>query len=446
MGPLSLGAILPSIVMAILIEILMEPPIPRNSALCSAPMARASIIISAKNEAARIEACLQSLLQQKCSFSFEILVIDNQSSDSTTALVKKFARRHRGKIFLYSQKKPGSPACRNLGARKAKGEFLLFTDADCTFHNKWVEEMVAGFSSTLPVGAVGGLTLSKFSKTPSMVEKYLDQKFAFWEEDRVSDFPAFLPWAPTCNLAVKKEIFLALSGFDENWKTAAYDVDFCWRLELCGFVVSYAPKAMVNHERRGTLPALFRQRENYAYYNSALLDTYEKSLGFSKLGTQWERAQARARYLLSLAKKTKNPREIAFRSLDALSLFAQVGGKTRAKISYPKGSQKLDPSRSGICAALESKLENPYRHLHREGWTYWEHKIKGEKNPDLVLYHPRTAQRLKLNASARKVLEVKSRSGQAEDAARGIHKKKHSGLLHEIDETTNELRSLGLLP
>jgi len=424
----------------------MEPPIPRDSALCSGPMARASIIISAKNEAKRIEACLQSLLQQKCSFSFEVIVVDNQSEDDTKDLVKQISLRHRGKISLYTQKKPGSPACRNLGAQKAKGEFLLFTDADCTFHSRWVEEMVAGFSNSLPVGAVGGRTLSKFSPSPSLVERYLDQKFAFWEEDRIADFPAFLPWAPTCNLAVRKDIFLALSGFDENWKTAAYDVDFCWRMELCGFVMGYAPKAIVNHERRSTLRALIKQRENYAYYNEALLKTYEKILGFSKLETQWERAQAKARYVVSLAKKTKSAQEISFRSLDALSLLAQMGGKTRARISYPKRNPKLDSARAGKSRALERKLENPYRHLHQEGWAYWEHKKSNEKNSNLVLYHPRTTQRLKLNGSARKILEVKSRKGQAEDAARGIHRKKNSTLLLEIDEATTELRSLGLLP
>lgn len=259
------------------------PPIPLHSALASRFMARpiASVIISAKNEAPRLEGCIASLLAQKSKFSFEVHIVDNGSTDGTYTLARRLLKGQEN-FFVWREKKPGSPAARNHGARKARGNVLLFTDADCTFSSRWVEEMCKPLLSSIhyPLAAVGGFTESAFrdQRSPNLWERYLHELFEFWEHDRLGDFPAFLPWAPTCNLAVKKDVFLALKGFDEGWRSAAYDVDFCWRLVLCGFVIGYAPKAKLMHRRRNTLRGLLRQMQNYAYFNQSLLSTYQKEL------------------------------------------------------------------------------------------------------------------------------------------------------------------------
>ena len=185
----------------------MTAPLQANSALAFPQVARpiCTVIISAKNELKHVEACFHSLSQQRTRFPFEVILVDNGSTDGTFELAKKIAKKYRN-FFVYQELKPGSASARNHGAKKARGRVLVFTDADCRFAKNWLEEIskpLVHAEASYPLAAVGGRTESEFAKPghPNLVERYLDQLFAFWEKDRLAAFPAFLPWAPTCNLA-----------------------------------------------------------------------------------------------------------------------------------------------------------------------------------------------------------------------------------------------------
>jgi glycosyltransferase involved in cell wall biosynthesis len=413
----------------------------------------ASVIVSAKNEASRIEACLDSLARQKSRIPFEVLVVDNGSSDRTVSLVKAWiAKNKKTNFHLHRQKKPGSPAARNLGAKKSLGKVLLFTDADCEFDPRWVEEMSRPLLETElePLAALGGVTESSFQnqESPNLWERYLHQLFEFWEEDRLAAFPAFLPWAPTCNLAVRKDVFEGLGGFDENWRSAAYDVDLCWRLVLCGFILGHAPKAKLFHSRRSSLRGLLKQLENYAYFNESLLRTYRRALHLSSFEAAKERIVSKARRLHSLLGKTNNLQELALRTVDVLSTGATLSGKLKGKIFRPRASKKFLPMRQGEAPeALKKLLPAPYAHLHEEGWCYWKNPGDVDAEGDLILYNPKDGKRFRLNHSAWKIWEVKSLKGQSEDAAEKLGQNRDDEeVLRDVDEITADLRSRGLLP
>jgi glycosyltransferase involved in cell wall biosynthesis len=192
---------------------------------------KVSVIIAARDEAAHLPDCLASLQAQKTEFPFEVIVVDNCSQDNTLAIAKSFGVR------VFSELSPGTPKARNLGAKKALGEILVFTDADCSFPPNWLEEIAAPLldpNHELPIGVVGGKVTSAFVRPdwPNLFEHFADRLFYLWEErDRMERFPGFLPWAPTCNLAIKKELFEDLGGFEERW-TIGYDPDLCWRAAL----------------------------------------------------------------------------------------------------------------------------------------------------------------------------------------------------------------------
>ncbi len=408
-----------------------------------------SVIISAKNEAKRLEACFASLAAQKSRFPFEVHLVDNASADGTYALARKLAKKHKS-FHVWKEKKPGSPAARNHGAKKARGKVLLFTDADCFLHPRWVEEMAKPLlqNRAYPLVALGGRTESAFQeKKPNLWERYLDELFRFWEKDRISAFPAFLPWAPTCNLAVTREAFLAIGGFDEKWRIAAYDVDLCWRLVLAGFVFGYAPKAEVQHLRRNSLRGLLRQIENYAYYNHSLLSTYERLLGLSALDAKKERLISKARRTLVLFRATRSSEQFSHRAIDALAQLSALKGALEARISPAKGDPRLHNSRRGICPkSLQRLLPRGYAHLHAEGWCYWQDPADVNQEGDLMLFHPKRKEWFRLNESAWKIWEVKCEGGQSEDAAHALGQEEDPEILHDIDELTLDLRTRRLLP
>ena len=412
-----------------------------------------SVILSAKNEADRLEACFASLAAQKTRIPFEVIVVDNNSTDGTYALARRLAARQRRPFLVGKQKKPGAPAARNAGARKARGKVLVFTDADCTHNPHWLEELARPLlkQKSFPLAAVGGHTKSAFASRarPSLLERYLDGFFSFWDEDRLHAFPAFLPWAPTCNLAVRADVFQGLGGFDERWKTAAYDVDFCWRLSLCGFICGYAPKAEARHLRRGTVRAFFRQMENYAYYNHALLATYEKELDLSTFAARKERFLSRGRRTLSLIKGTTNITEARFRGLDAIVNVAALKGVLESQFTAEEGDPRLSATRQGVTPKdLRKLLPRGYAHLHNQGWCYWKAPSNvDDEAGDLILFQPRRSERFRLNETAWKVWEIKSERGQSEDAARALGQDdEDTEILRDIDQVTLDLRTRRLLP
>ncbi len=421
--------------------------------LCSVSKTKVSIILIAKNEAANLEHCLTGLAEQLVPFSYEVQVVDNQSSDSSHRIARSFAKSHPN-FHVWRQKKVGIPAARNLGARKANGEILVFTDANCRFPATWLSEITKPLllPQRLPVGAVGGFTEREFEGARSgralkLWEQYADELFQLWEQDRTKAFPGFLPWAPGCNLAVKKELFLALGGFEESWKLAAYDVDFCWRLALTGFQLAYAPRAHLIQKRKASLKTLLSQIENVSFYNQLLLKTYEKNLRYPPVVTKREKILTQARSAIESAKAIRSFEELSHRGVDSLVKLAAAKGQLRALYSRLRPSKELQASRQGVCSAVENTLPKNYRHLHEQGWCYWKDPADYDVDGDLVLFQAREREWFRLNESAWKVWEVKSTGGQSEDAAALLCEDRNDPeALNDVDHLTLDLHRKDLLP
>lgn len=104
-----------------------------------------SFIIPAKNEAGYIGKCLRSILEQTFSEDFEIVVVDNGSSDGTRAVVSE----NYPQAKIVEEKTVGTSAARQRGFLEAKGEWLIFLDADVRLPNQhWLSRVAAKIRST----------------------------------------------------------------------------------------------------------------------------------------------------------------------------------------------------------------------------------------------------------------------------------------------------------
>lgn len=407
-----------------------------------------SVIISAKNEAEHVAACFDSLSQQRTRIPFEVLLVDNGSRDETFRLATKLAKKRKN-FSVHKERKPGCAATFNCGARHARGQILIFADIDCRPSKTWLQELASPLlePSEIPLAAVGGSTKYDHAST-NLLERYLDEVCAFWEKDRLSDTPTFLPWTPAANFAVKREVFQELGGFDLRWKNAAYDMDFCWRLVLCGFMIGHAPRAEMRRLRHSSLRSVLKQMESSAFHNQALLSSYESILSLPTVKTRHERLIGRSRRALGLIGATTDLRQASFRGLDLLSVFFDVKGAVQSRLFRVEPNRRFRATRLGQTPpALEKMLPPGYRFLHHEGWAYWKAPRTVKKEGDLILFRPRQRERYRLNSTSWKIWEVKSTRGQSEDAAVALGKRpddEHA--LHDIDERTLELRTRRLLP
>lgn len=218
-----------------------------------------SVIIPVLNGHKLIGECIDSIISQDYpKDNFEVIVVDNGSTDGTIDIVKNFQKDNKN-INLYHQKIKSSYAARNLGIVQSKGDILVFTDADCIADKYWLSNIVRYFSDK-SVGGVAGEILP-YSKD-NIVEKYavteeiLSQKRTFNSK--------FLPYAQTANAAYRRELISQIGYFDEV--ISGGDADYSWRMQLhTNYKIVYAQNAKVLHKHRTDLKGLFKQRFKHGY-------------------------------------------------------------------------------------------------------------------------------------------------------------------------------------
>jgi glycosyltransferase involved in cell wall biosynthesis len=97
-----------------------------------------SVVIPVRNSENTIKECLNSVINQTYN-NFEIIIIDNASTDSTSEILDRYSKNL--KISVFSEASVGRGAARNLGTKKAKGELIAMIDSDCIAPNNWLEEI-----------------------------------------------------------------------------------------------------------------------------------------------------------------------------------------------------------------------------------------------------------------------------------------------------------------
>lgn len=202
-----------------------------------------SIIVPAKNEAAYIGDCIESLLKQDFSGRYEIIVVDNNSTDRTP-----FIAQQKGVRVVRCG--AGSPsAVRNCGARQAKFDMLAFIDGDCTAPKGWIRKAYSFLAGNKAVGAYGGPC--SISAEANWIAKAWSPDGSYAESILKKEKLA------GANLFVRHCVFAFINGFDETLLTAEDD-DLSHRVRKNGYeVVSDNGNAVIHHGYPGSLSQMF---------------------------------------------------------------------------------------------------------------------------------------------------------------------------------------------
>ena len=221
------------------------------------PLPTVSVVIPVRNRPADIKRCLESLLKVEYpTEKLEIVVVDDASEDETADVVTHFPV-----ILERMSERQGASACRNRGERHAKGLILLFLDSDCVVDSKWLLEIVSVFGDP-QVGAAGGLVDSYDDNGP--LNRYEKVKSPLHVEIRCTDssLRSRFFYVPSCNFAVRRDLFLKLGGFNEDLDVGE-DVDFCWRIMDSNRSIEFRPSARVLHRHRNQLVPFCLRRFEY---------------------------------------------------------------------------------------------------------------------------------------------------------------------------------------
>jgi len=216
-----------------------------------------SVIVPVYNSEPFIGKCVASLLESKFDpSSFEIICVDNGSSDGSLKILRSF----EPSIRVVVESKRGPSAARNAGLREASGVFVAFTDADCMVDPDWLGAMVRALRRT-PVDAVGGRILAR--PEAGVVDRFgelvHDHRYAI----EVCDPPYMIGM----NLALRRDLLLSLGGFDERWLRIE-DVDVSYRLLAAGKRLGYCDDAAIYHHNRDKLWTLMREGYLHGYFGA----------------------------------------------------------------------------------------------------------------------------------------------------------------------------------
>ena len=108
-----------------------------------------SVIVPVYNRSKMIKDCIESLIDQKTKFSYEILLSDDSSTDDTPEVLKEYQRKHRGLIRIFRTKKNvGAGGARNLAIDNAKGKVIAFIDSDCIAEKNWLSTITKDIMNT----------------------------------------------------------------------------------------------------------------------------------------------------------------------------------------------------------------------------------------------------------------------------------------------------------
>ena len=215
-----------------------------------------TVIIPAYNASATIARALEALSRQNCFQPFEVIVVDDGSSDHTADIVRSFPA-----VKYIRQENAGPAAARNHGARLALGDFLAFTDADCIPHEDWVSQLMTGFSQP-QVGVVAGSY--GIANPQSTLARCIAAEICWRHAHLMPDFPkAFGSY----NFCARKSVFEAVGGFNTGYRRASgEDNDFSYKVVSAGWQIFFQRKALVDHHHPTRVGKYLREQFQHGFW------------------------------------------------------------------------------------------------------------------------------------------------------------------------------------
>ncbi len=245
-----------------------------------------SVIVPTRNRALFLKDALESILKQNlCKEEFEVLVVDNGSTDQTAEVVEEFIAKSN-QIRYFFAPEPGLHVGRHLGAREAKGEILVYVDDDIIATSDWLEAIKNAFNNP-KVALVGGKILPKWEgDVPEWINLFKHEVEYGWTIGYVSlldfgnvprEIPAYYVYG--CNFSIRKSVLFECGGFHPDsmpQELIQYRGDGESALSLTimgkGYKSFYEPKASVYHRippERLTLDYFCRRA-----FNQGVSDSY----------------------------------------------------------------------------------------------------------------------------------------------------------------------------
>lgn len=217
-----------------------------------------SIIIASYNTFNLTKKCIESILKNKPSFKFEIIVVDDGSTDDSASKLRKHFKGIKNVIVIENLKNSGYVRTNNRGLIKSKGEYKLLLNSDTVVHQAALDQLVEFASKTADAGVVG----SKLLNSDKSVQK------SCYHFPTIFNVINYQNYAPATNEAVAVDAVVGASflitpkayklvgGLNPKYVSYFEDLDYCREVYRKGLKVYYLPSSIVTHYHGQTFKKL----------------------------------------------------------------------------------------------------------------------------------------------------------------------------------------------
>jgi GT2 family glycosyltransferase len=209
----------------------------------------ASIIILSVNEKDFLVSCLDSLRKMNFPYKYEIIVVDNGSTDGTQALIKKSFPYVK---LIENKKNLGFAEGNNIGARAAKGKYLVMLNNDTQVTRDWLLELFNVAESDPTIGICAPKQLMGDKKTilydgGAINYTGLSYSVNMYKRNFKETQNRETAFASGAAFFIRKDIVDRIGLFDKDYFIYHEDVDVSWRVRLAGYKIMFVPKSLIFH-------------------------------------------------------------------------------------------------------------------------------------------------------------------------------------------------------
>ena len=226
----------------------------------------ASIIIPVHNEADLTRQCLTSLAEVTAGVEFEVIVVDNGSTDETSAVLEQLS----GDVqIIRNTENAGFAAACNQGAKAARGRHLVFLNNDTIPQREWLQALVQEVRAHPEVAVVGSKLLYPDGRIQHAGVVFSRSLFApyhvyrqFPGDASAANYRREFQCVTAACMLIRRDVFEAVGGLDEGYRNGFEDVDLCLKVREQGWRVVYQPESVLYHLEGQSSGRMAHEREN----------------------------------------------------------------------------------------------------------------------------------------------------------------------------------------
>lgn len=231
-----------------------------------------SIIILSFNTKRLLVACLQSIKEHTRGVEYEVIVVDNASTDGSAEMLRKLKAKNAKLKVIFNKENAGYARANNQGIRKAKGRYILFLNSDTKLVEDSLTKMVMWMDKHPEVGAASCALVNEDGSIQPNGGSFPDLLRVFLWLTFLDDIPglarvfgsyhtsAAVPisrgiyrqehqkdWISGAVFLLRRKVFEKIGGFDEDFFMYTEDVEYCFRIKKAGWGVWYTPSTRILH-------------------------------------------------------------------------------------------------------------------------------------------------------------------------------------------------------